>query len=61
MDYFIPNKQHLLEVLLYLFNIEKSATKSNELLVKAYGNNDRTIKSTCSHSFKDGKPTVSYC
>ena len=39
MDHFVPNKQNLREVLLYLFNIEKSTAESNRLFVEAYDNN----------------------
>ena len=40
MNNFIPNKQYLLKILLYLFNIKKSATESNRLPGETYGNND---------------------
>jgi len=46
MDNFIPNKHHLREVLLYLFNIKKSATESNILFVEVYRNN-APPESTC--------------
>ena len=38
MNNFILNKHDLQEVLLYLFNIMKSAAENNKLIVEAYGN-----------------------
>jgi len=37
MDNFIPNKQHLRQVLFYLFNIKKWTGESNKWVVEACG------------------------
>lgn len=37
MENFVPSKQHLREILLYCFNIKKSAAEAHQLLVDAYG------------------------
>jgi len=34
---FEPNKRHLQELLIYFFNLKKSAAEAHRLLVKAYG------------------------
>ncbi|EGI69065.1 Mariner Mos1 transposase, partial [Acromyrmex echinatior] len=34
---FEPNKRHLRELLIYFFNLKKSAAEAHRLLVKAYG------------------------
>jgi len=37
MSSFESNKRHLRELLIYLFNLKKSATEAHRLLVEAYG------------------------
>lgn len=37
MGDFVPNNRHLREVLLYFYNLKKSAAESHRLLVEAYG------------------------
>ena len=37
MSSFEPNKRHLRELLIYFFNLKKSAAKVHRLLVEAYG------------------------
>ena len=37
MSSFEPNKCHLQELLIYFFNLKKSATEAHRLLVEAYG------------------------
>lgn len=37
MESFVPNNRHLREVLLYFYNLKKSAAESHRLLVEAYG------------------------
>jgi len=37
MSSFEPNKRHLRELLIYFFNLKKSATEAHRLLVEAYG------------------------
>ena len=37
MSNFEPNKRHLRELLIYFFNLKKSATVVHRLLVEAYG------------------------
>lgn len=37
MSKFKPNKRHLREILVYFFNIKKSAAEAHRLLVEAYG------------------------
>jgi len=37
MSSFEPNKRHLRELLIYFFNLKKSAAESYRLLVEAYG------------------------
>ncbi|EFN79069.1 hypothetical protein EAI_15036, partial [Harpegnathos saltator] len=34
---FVPNKRHLRELLIYFFNLKKSAAEAHRLLVEAYG------------------------
>ena len=36
MSSFEPNKRHLQELLIYFFNLEKSAAEANRLLVETY-------------------------
>ena len=38
MSSFEPNKRHLRELLIYFFNLKKSAAEAHRLLVEAYGN-----------------------
>ena len=37
MSSFEPNKRHMQELLIYLFNLKKFATKAHRLLVETYG------------------------
>ena len=37
MSSFEPNKRHLRELLIYFFNLKKSAVKAHRLLVEIYG------------------------
>ena len=37
MSSFEPNKRHLRELLIYFFNLKKSAAEAYRLLVEAYG------------------------
>ena len=37
MSSFKPNKRHLLELLIYFFNLKKSAAEAHRLLVETYG------------------------
>ena len=37
MSSFKPNKHHLRELLIYFFNLKKSAAETHRLLVEAYG------------------------
>ncbi|KYN43494.1 Mitochondrial import inner membrane translocase subunit Tim13-B [Trachymyrmex septentrionalis] len=61
---FVPKKEHLREVLLFYFNLKKSAA-SHRLLVKTYFrsfNNDFDVKSALNQSkkFEDGKLEALY-
>jgi len=38
MSSFEPNKHHLWKLLIYFFNLKKSAAEAHRLLVEAYGN-----------------------
>jgi histone-lysine N-methyltransferase SETMAR len=56
MSTFVPEKRHLREALLFMFNLKKSATEAYQLLENAYGNY-ALCKSTCQvwfQRFKDG-------
>jgi len=47
MSSFEPNKRHLRELLIYFFNLKKSAAEAHRLLVEAYGNaalNERSCR-----------------
>ena len=47
MSNFEPNKRHLRELLIYFFNLKKSAAKAHRLLVEAYGDaalNERSCR-----------------
>lgn len=46
-----PTKRHMREVMLYHFNINKSAAESHRLLLDAYGE-DTPSSTTCKHWFK---------
>ena len=37
MSSFNPNKHHLRELLIYFFNLKKSAAEAHRLLIEAYG------------------------
>ena len=37
MSSFEPNKRHLWELLIYFFNLKKSAAEAHRLLIEAYG------------------------
>ena len=51
MSDFIPEKRHLLEVLIFLFNIKKTSGESCRMLVEAYGHN-APPESTCRQWFR---------
>jgi len=55
MTYFIHEKRHLPEVLLFLFNIKKTSAESCRMLVEAYGHNAK-FKGTC--SLEDLRTTI---
>lgn len=44
MSIYVPNKQHLREVLLFFFNSKKSAAESHRLLLEVYGEYTPSIK-----------------
>lgn len=50
MSSYVQTKQHLREVLLYFFNLRKSAYESHRLLVEAYGEQVLS-KVTCQNWF----------
>ena len=50
MSSFVPTKQHLREVLIYFFNLEKSAAESHRLLSEAYPECALSV-STCERWF----------
>lgn len=51
MATFEPSKQHLREVLIFLFNLNKNASQARELLVEAYPNSKIEVR-TCQNWFK---------
>lgn len=51
MSKFEPNKSHLREVLLFHFNIKKSAAETHRILVEAYGDSAPS-KTTCKEWFR---------
>ena len=51
MSDFIPEKKHLREVLLFLFNIKKTSAESCRMLVESYGHNAPS-ESTCRQWFR---------
>ena len=51
MSDFIPEKRHLREELLFLFNIKKTSAESCRMSVEAYGHN-APFESTCKQWFK---------
>jgi len=51
MSKFEPNKRHLRELLIYFFNLKKSAAEAHRLLVEAY--NERTCREWF-QKFKNG-------
>jgi len=56
MSNFEPNKRHLRELLIYFFNLKKSAAETHKLLVEAYGDaalNERSCE--WFQKFKNGE------
>ena len=54
---FEPNKHHLRELLIYFFNLKKSAAEAHRLLVEAYGDaalNERSCREWF-QKFKNGE------
>ena len=51
MSSFEPNKCHLRELLIYFFNLKKSAAEAHRLLVEAYGDAALSERS-CRERFK---------
>jgi len=63
MPSFEPNKRHLRELLIYFFNLKKSAAKVHRLLVEAYGDaalNERSCREWF-QKFKNGEFDVEEC
>ena len=54
MSSFEPNKRHLRELLIYFFNLKKSAAETHRLLVEAYGDAALSERS-CREWFKNGE------
>ena len=54
---FEPNKRHLRELLIYFFNLKKSAAEAHKLLVEAYVDAALSERSCCEwfQKFKNGK------
>ena len=42
--HFEPNKRHLRELLIYLFNLKKSAAEAHRLLVERYGEATESVR-----------------
>jgi len=63
MSSFEPNKRHLRELLIYFFNLKKSAAEAHRLLVEAYGNAALSERSCHEwfQKFKNGKFVVEEC
>ena len=57
MSSFEPNKRHLQELLIYFFNLKKSAAAVHRLLVGTYGEVALSERSRCEwfQKFKNGK------
>ena len=53
MSSFESNKRHLLELLIYFFNLNKSAAEAHRLLVEAYG--DALSEKSCREWFQKFK------
>ena len=51
MSTFVPTRQHLLEALLFCFNLKKSAAEGHRLLCEAYGKHAPSIKK-CEYWFR---------
>ena len=52
-----PNKRHLRELLIYFFNLKKSAAEAHRLLVETYGDaalSERSCRELF-HKFKNGE------
>ena len=43
----MPNKRHLRELLIYFFNLKKSAAEAHRLLIEAYGDTALSERSCC--------------
>ena len=57
MSSFGPNKRHLRELVIYFFNLKKSAAEVHRLLVKTYGKATLIERSCCEwfQKFKNGE------
>ena len=57
MSRFKPNKRHLRELLIYFFNLKKSAAGAHRLLVETYGEAALSERSCCElfQKFKNGE------
>ncbi|GBP29954.1 Mariner Mos1 transposase [Eumeta japonica] len=55
MSKFGPNKRHLRELLIYFFNLKKSAVEARRLLVEAYNKAALRIQNTCGEWFQKFK------
>ena len=57
MSSFEPNKRHLQELLIYFFNLKKSAAETYELLVESNGEAALSERSCCEwfQEFKNGE------
>ena len=47
MSGFEPNKRHLRKILIYFFNLRKSAAEAHRLLVETYGEAALTKRNCC--------------
>ena len=59
MSSFKPNKRHLRELLIYFFNLKKSAAEAHRLFVETYGEAALSERSCCEwfQKFKNGELT----
>ncbi|EGI68934.1 Mariner Mos1 transposase [Acromyrmex echinatior] len=55
MPSFEPNKRHLRKLLIYFFNLKKSAAETHRLLVKAYGERNALSERNCREWFQKFK------
>ena len=47
MSSYEPNKRHLRELLIYFFNLKKSAAETHRLLVETYGEAAQSERNCC--------------